>query len=611
MNALTATPQRAIDATLAAWVRQRSGSDLVARAAFAASVAEGQGHACARLLEARIEASGDAAFDTSELERLREHSWVGDGVMFSPFVLDNDARFYTWRNWRHEERVAAGVSARCAARVLPVGTAELSAELDELFADADRAQTQWQRAAVAAVPGARLFVLTGGPGTGKTTTVLRMLLILLRHAAACGLPALPILALAAPTGKAAQRLAQAIAKGKDELRATLAADSPFRDLLDRIAHGDARTLHRLLGFHPYENTFAHGASNHLPVDIVVVDEASMADLAMMRQLFDAMRPGAVLILLGDPDQLASVEAGSVLADMVAGAPRNAFPDSLCALLAPLMTSALQRTATDTVLAGHVVTLTHVWRSGHSLQHAIQALRDNDTAWLDDAIRDGVGDGFRVDDCADGAALRARVEAWIDEREAAIARLMMRTIEPQVALDLLREAQVLCALREGPFGAQGVNALMTRVLAGRYDFDAAKTWYHGRPVIVARNDYARGLFNGDVGVALAGANGLRVWFEASDRDGVARLRSFSPRALPAHESAWAITIHRSQGSEYADVAVVLPPDADNPLLTRELIYTAVSRAKRHAAIWARGDVLCGALARTVQRNGGLRDRLRAG
>ena len=640
MNALTDTPARTIDYTLAHWVRLRSGSDLVARAAFAASVAEGQGHACAVLEEtpAQIEVEGSfadllqggpspgidrasegsvedapaaGAFSTPEIERLRNHPWIGAGAAFTPFVLDRRNRCYTWRSWRHETRLAAGILERSAARVLPIATAQLAASVDALFEGTDRSLTLWQRAAVAAVPGTRFFVLTGGPGTGKTTTVLRMLLILLRHAAECGLPTTPSIALAAPTGKAAQRLAQTIGRGKEALLETLGVDSEFRPLLALIPHGDARTLHRLLGFRPRENTFAHAAGDPLAADIVVVDEASMADLATMRQLVDALRPNALLILLGDPDQLASVDAGCVLADIVACAPCNRFPELLVQRIGPLLAVAPERANEDAALAGQVVTLTHVWRAGSGLQSAIEALRRNETAWLDEFLVRRDVQGLRLHACANSAALRGRVDAWMGAHAASLTRLMSRSIAPEAALELLRDSQVLCALREGPFGARGLNALFTRRLVASSGFDVARTWYHGRPVIIVRNDYSRGLFNGDVGVALEGADGMRVWFEVSDRQGAFGLRSFSPRALPEHETAWAITIHRSQGSEYADVAVVLPPEADNPILSRELIYTAVSRARRSAEIWADDEALRNALARTVQRQGGLRERLSHG
>jgi exodeoxyribonuclease V alpha subunit len=203
-----------------------------------------------------------------------------------------------------------------------------------------------------------------------------------------------------------------------------------------------------------------------------------------------------------------------------------------------------------------------------------------------------------------------VDHWLDDHAEVLRPLFVPGIEAAAALARLRQLQILCALRDGPFGAQGINALLTRRLAARFDLDLRQAWYHGRPVIVTRNDYARGLFNGDVGIALTGTQGPRVWFEVSDRDGNLGLRNYSPRALPAHESAWAITIHRSQGSEYRDVAVVLPPDADNRLLCRELVYTGVSRARRRAELWCTDASLRAALDRPIRRQGGLRERLQS-
>jgi exodeoxyribonuclease V alpha subunit len=344
---------------------------------------------------------------------------------------------------------------------------------------------------------------------------------------------------------------------------------------------------------------------------VVVDEASMVDLAMMRQLLDALRPEAVLILLGDPGQLASVDAGSVLADIVAGASGNQVPEALASLLAPLLQETPAVGESLGALAGHVITLTHSWRAGSGLQHGIEALRDApEPAWLDKLLTEHADGDLQIRDCADPRQLLRCVDHWIADHLEVLQSLLTPGIEATDAISSLRQLQILCALRDGPFGAQGINTLLTRRLAARFDLDFHQAWYHGRPVIITRNDYSRGLFNGDVGIALLGAQGLRVWFEVSDRNGNFGLRSYSPRALPAHESGWAITIHRSQGSEYRDVAVVLPPDANNRLLCRELVYTGVSRARDRAELWCTESALRAALQRPIQRHGGLRERLQS-
>ena len=571
--------ERPLDHALAHWVGARSGSGLLARAAFTVSRDEGAGHVCSALAA--------AGFGASDLTALRGHPWVGAGDRFTPFVLDADANLYTWRNWRHEARVAECLRARARARATPLTYARLAPDIAELFGGSDPGTTLWQRAAVAAAPGARLFVLTGGPGTGKTTTVVRMLLMLLRHAPDCGLPAQPRIVLAAPTGKAAQRLREAVAAGKQHLRGRFAAASAFGALLDAVPDANAQTLHRLLGFRPHDSTFERGIAKPIEADIVVVDEVSMIDIAMMRRLLDALRPDATLILLGDPDQLHAIEAGSVLGDIAASVDENAMPPSVAKKLG------LATPASRAPLAGHVVTLSHVWRAGSELQDGLAALRRGDAQFPETG-------SLRLRACADARALRTRVAAWLDEH-ACYAQ--GPELAPEQALARLREAQILCALREGAFGVHGINALVNRLLAERTGFDSGRDWFHGRPVIITRNDYARELYNGDVGIALQGADDLRVWFATG-----AGLRSFSPRTLPPHETAWAITIHRSQGSEYRDVAVVLPADADSRILSRELLYTAVSRATHAAQIWSSTAALRVAVERHVQRRGGLRTRL---
>jgi len=554
----------------------------------------------------RCDLAADAGFSAAEIEALCAQAWVGSGDAFAPFVCADAANLYTWRNWFHETRLAQALRERAAARALPLDAQILAADVNELFAGMDAKSTHWQRAAVAAVPGARVFVLTGGPGTGKTTTVLRMLLMLLKHALACGLPAHPAIALAAPTGKAAQRLSESVAREAGRLESTLVVDSAFVPLLKHVASTPAQTLHRLLGFNARNGEYGFDADAPLPADIVIADEASMIDLAMMRRLFDALRPNAVLILLGDPAQLYAVEAGSVLGDIVGSVPENRVPQALAQRLSAALVTAPRALDAPPPLAGQVLTLEHSFRAGKDLQSALDALRRGDGEWVERILAVEGGD-LDWNRCDDEAQLRVNIAAWIAAHENTFARLMRPDIEPANALRVLREAQILCALRDGPFGAEGVNALVTRRLAARFGFDAGEVWYHGRPVIVTRNDYARGLFNGDVGIALDRGDGLRVWFDAGDANGS---RSFSPRALPAHETAWAITIHRSQGSEYDRVAVLLPPDAQHRILSRELVYTAVSRARAGATLWSSADSLRAAVAQPVMRRSGLGERLMA-
>ncbi|MBS0556488.1 MAG: exodeoxyribonuclease V subunit alpha [Proteobacteria bacterium] len=588
---------REIDQVLGRWVQARSGSPLLGRAAMAASRGEGQGHVCCAL-------EADAGFAAGEIDAMRRHAWVGDGAVFKPYVLDAQANLYTWRNWRNESRLAELMRTRAAQCTLPLDAPTLAASVAELFAGSDAAATHWQRVAVAAAPGARVFVLAGGPGTGKTTTVLRMLLMLLRHAAACGLSAQPTIALAAPTGKAARRLGESIAEGRAALLEQLASESAFAPMLARLDGVPAQTLHRLLGFQPWSESFAFGADAPLPADIVVVDEASMIDLAMMRRLFEALRPESVLILLGDPAQLYAIEAGSVLGDMVASVSENALPKALAQRLSGIDDFA--PTADTAPLAGQAITLTHTWRANAGLRDALAALRCGDLARLDGVLAGAESNDLVWQACDSASAVRERVHDWVEARADWFARLSQSDIAPADALRELRRVQILCALRAGAFGAGSVNDLVTRQIAARFGFNAGVDWHHGRVVIITRNDYARGLYNGDVGIALDGADGLRVWFEGAD----GAPRSFSPRALPAHETAWAITIHRSQGSEYDEVAVLLPPDAQHRILSRELVYTAVSRARNRAHLWATADALRAAVANPVKRRSGLREKLMA-
>ncbi|MEI7035578.1 exodeoxyribonuclease V subunit alpha [Fulvimonas yonginensis] len=578
------TPWRPLDRTVWRWVRAHGGSRTLATLAAWASFADGAGDTALPLRGEGAGRHGLEPLERDALDALRGEPLVGDGAGATPFVLDAAGRLYLRRNYADELAVAALVHQRLRAGV--PGTTSAAA-LDLLFHGERGAAVRRQREAVERVVGRRLFVLTGGPGTGKTTTVLRMLLML-QHQAAQALR----IVVAAPTGKAAQRLLQSLRAGKQALRDHPHAPLPddWQPLLERIPDTEALTLHRLLGYSPHSNRFTRNREHPLAADVVVVDEASMVDLGLLRALLEAVRPEATLILVGDADQLTSVAAGSVLMDLV-----GVLEDERSAAL---------------------VRLEHSFRAEQALVALNGAVRAGDATALEAIL----GAQVLQQPVAGGASLRHAVEAWAD----ALATLAIRPTLPDTrdervapaqasaalaALRALGGRQLLCALREGEFGALAVNALIEQRLKRCWNVPPERVWYPGRAVLITRNDYANRLFNGDVGLCLADADGrLRVWFESSGSDGLPGARSFSPGMLPAHEGAFAITIHKSQGSEYARVAVLLPPDPAHRILSRQLLYTGVSRARRVVELWAGEATLHAALARPIRRAGGLAERL---
>ncbi len=582
---LADTPWRPLDRALLRWTLGHGGSPLLARVAAWASFADGEGDTALPLAGAEAGRHGMPLLDDDALVALRAEALVSDGSTPSPFVLDVNGRFYLWRNHRHEAVVAARVRQRRAAAT---GSGVDQALLDVLFQGERSDAVLRQREAVAAVAGRKLFVLTGGPGTGKTTTVLRMLLALQRQAGTAS----PTILVGAPTGKAAQRLVQSLRQGKRALAAQL--DDSWTPQLAAIPDTEALTLHRLLGFDPRRNRFTRDASHPIAADIVVVDEASMVDLAMLRALLDAVRPDATLILVGDADQLTSVAAGSVLMDLVGALEGQGAPD--------------------------IVRLEHSFRAERQLVPINQAVRQGDGAALREAV-DAAGGDARWREVADGEGLRRALAGWCES----LAQLPIRPVVPPrteaatsaramvavQALQALARRQLLSALREDGFGALAINAWIEQRLKQAWQESPDRVWYAGRAVLVTRNDYAARLYNGDVGLCLAEADGsLRVWFETVDENGEVSARSFAPGTLPPHEGGFAITVHKSQGSEYDLAAVLLPPDPQHRLLSRQLLYTGLSRARRQVELWGTPASVAAALAQPVQRVGGLAERLRA-
>lgn len=593
-------PLSALDLAFAGFLQQSQPSDEPAHAWLAALVSHqfGRGHACLDL--DLLQAHGAAALGWREplppalpaalVQAAPRLPWVLGAA--SPLVQDG-ARLYLRRNWVAEQRIRASIAARLAQPVEP--PAALGAALNALFGDhpvtADA--PDWQKVACALAARRRLTLITGGPGTGKTTTVVRLLALLQSQARR----ALRV-ALAAPTGKAAARLSASIASAIRQLPAPLQPPMP----------GAAQTLHKLLQVRaPVQATPAPA----LALDLVVVDEASMIDLALMARLLEAVPLDATLVLLGDKDQLASVEAGAVMGQLCAHAQAGAYdPDTVAWLKAVSAQDISAWAGEGSALAQQTVMLRHSHRFDANSQIGQWASAVNAGQWRKvDALwqqtprwQAGQETGVTrlqpaaVPDAALAERLRVGWRAWLD----GLAGLEHCSDAKALALlASLAQFQVLCALREGPWGVLALNRFIARALGF-----AAQGWYGGRPVMVTRNDYGLGLMNGDVGLCLPTARGLRVAFAVADASGANRVRWVLPSRLDAVESVFAMTVHKSQGSEFDQVALVLP-DRIAPVLTRELLYTGITRAKRGLTLVApQAGVLRQAVMQAIVRSGGL-------
>ncbi len=601
-------PWRALDRHVARWLAMHSGEPLVALAGLAAAAAEAAGSACVQLPAlATLPVAGAGTPAWPDWPRwqaaLIASDWVdaGSGDSARPLVLcAGDC--YLRRNYDHETRLIAAIRARL--RPSPGRVAEdRRSDLDALFGVSPAAPDE-QRLAAAAALDSGLFVLTGGPGTGKTSTVLRLLLLWLRQRGADGR-----IALAAPTGKAAQHLGETLAQGLPPLRARLPA-LPWAPLLDAIAALRPQTLHALLGARPDRDAFSAGPDAPLAADLLVVDEASMVDLALMRRTLEALRPDADLVLLGDAGQLASVEAGSVLADLVAAADADGVPTVAAADHSSASGIAAATLTTGAApLAGHVLRLRTVWRASGVLLDLAAAIRAGDAARVRELAADPAhARVLHAATLADTAALARALRAAIDPPHGTgLFDDLLQAASPMSALAALRGTRVLTALRSGAFGQRAINHLIDGLLRRRFGLDAEDPWYTGRPLLITTGERGLGLVNGDFGVVHAGADGLpRVWFESS---GNPEPRALAPLALPAHETAYAMTVHKSQGSEFERVVLILPALPGRGL-SRELLYTGATRARRQLELWAGGGVLEAALDTPMQRASRLAERLRA-
>ncbi len=505
--------------------------------------------------------------------QLEASSLVGAPDDYAPLTLVGD-RLYLARYQAYEQQLAEQLMAR-AADAPDVDEARLSDSLARLFAF-NQQLPDWQRLAAAQAVRRRLAVISGGPGTGKTTTVVRLLAALLEQPGGERLA----IGLAAPTGKAAARMAEAIRNAKAEL--------PVSDAVKEALPDEARTLHRLLGSR-------HDAANPLALDVLVVDEASMVDLALMAKLVAALPPKARLILLGDKDQLAAVEAGAVFAELCEG---RGFDARAASELERITGQPVPVETPRSRLGDAVVLLTHSHRfAGDSgIGELARRINAGDAKGTVALLQEGRAD-LAWNATPSPTALIERLEqGYAPYLQAA------RQGDPGAAFEAFNGFRALTAQREGPFGVTGINEALETRFRRRLGVPTRERWYPGRAVMVRQNDYALALFNGDIGLCLKTEQGLRVFFEGDDG-----YRGFAPARLPSHDSAFAMTVHKSQGSEFTEVLLALP-DQPSPLLTRALFYTGITRAKRRVEIWALPARLAEAVSTRAERAAGLAERL---
>lgn len=605
MNAFIQTPNQALAEGfvhhLMHWAREINAPDgtlaALEAAARATSLATSSGHVCAYLAD--IAATG--GLDEGVMRKaLLESGMVGtpEAPNTRPLILDADGRLYLHRYFDYECRLARRLIEPSPGLQGAIGK-DVKSLLDNLFAaNAKRLgdRPDWQKIATALALERRLTIISGGPGTGKTTTVVNVLGCVLAGNPECRIR------LAAPTGKAAARMLEAIRNAASGLPAGLRGRLP----------SESFTVHRLLGVLPDSGEFRHHAANPLPIDLLVVDEASMLDLALATKLFEAVPSSAHIILLGDKDQLAAVESGAVFSELSADptlskgcvkrlSAATGIPAARIECAAPIKPTSLQdsviwltenfRFAQDSGI-GRFATHVNAGEAGAAIEF-LRAGTDPALKWVEDA------------DPAPAAASRQRI---IDGMQDYI-NVSRADLGNKLALfEALGRFRVLCAEREGLRGVIEINNFVSRHFRGTLehplDPGVRSEWYPGRPVMVLRNDYVLKLFNGDVGIVLPDTPGtLTVFFPASDGG----FRAVAPLRLPEHETAFATTVHKAQGSEFDRVLLLLPAKP-NRVVTRELLYTAVTRSRSGVTIIGGAEVLEKAIVSPTRRYSGLIARL---
>ncbi|TXK95505.1 exodeoxyribonuclease V subunit alpha [Methylococcaceae bacterium CS1] len=488
-----------------------------------------------------------------EVDRAAQQILLASGIVDNsgtqPLVLEQNL-LYLQRYWKYECQIAEKLQKLTCSEPVTVNISEL---INQYFPDSDG--IDWQKQAAIAAVNSPFTIVTGGPGTGKTTTVVKILALLQE------LSALPLnIALAAPTGKAAMRLQESIGQSKSKL--------PSSELIKQLVPELVVTLHRLLGARPPSPYFKYNKNNPLPYDIVVIDEVSMIDLPLMSKLVSALKKDARLILLGDKDQLASVEMGTILADLT-----YALPE---------FTQELKKSYR---FSGHIKTFSELVNQ-----------QESNKAWE-----------ILNKDYFDVCLLQEELIAYIVDKQLYYLQLIADNAAFIEVYAAFNEFQVLCANRQGMYSVEDVNYRVTQELGDKNLINNSGEWYIGRPVLITQNDAVLHLYNGDIGLCMTDSesNGqLMIFFLLADGS----IRKYLPARLPNCETVFAMTIHKSQGSEFNEVLLLLP-ETINPILTKELIYTGITRARKIVKLVTNKAVFLETLQRKVERSSGLANRFK--
>jgi exodeoxyribonuclease V alpha subunit len=499
------------------------------------------------------------------INHLKNSGIVGSAQEYKPLIL-NDDKLYLYRYWKYEQEFSASIKHRLKNPCVDIDRSILARSLFRLFpqkqtdTDIDAQRLAAERAVLN-----NFSIISGGPGTGKTFTIIKILALLLEQNKQLHI------ALTAPTGKAAARLQESIIAAKQHLDCA-------PEIKEAIPQ-ETYTVHRLLGTIPHSPYFRKNADNPLPYDVVVVDEASMVDLALMAKLASAIPPHARWILVGDKNQLASVEAGTVFGDICdIGQNEKSYitvltrnyrfnENSGIGKLARAITHAESDNALNILKSSHYSDI-H-WRDLKPYQHFLNDLKNKILHSFSEYLQ----------------AIRPY------------------TANPDTVLQAFDKFRILCALRHGFYGVEMVNRSIEKLLIREGFLKTGYLGYHGQPIMITHNDYTLKLFNGDVGVILRNPekrDELLAFFRETDGN----IREFLPSRLPQHETVFAMTVHKSQGSEFESILMILPPQF-SMVLSRELLYTGITRAKHRLDIWGNEEVFKHAIQQKIQRTSGLK------